>query len=283
MFLFNKEIFYSLYDERSMVRFINTTTNKTISRRFIKNEGFVKLFKKLNQNINYLNSYIEKYPDENQIDKIYLDFDGESSQVKKDVIKVVNLLRDNNIGYFVENSTNKGLHVIIFLNKNYNFKLHKKFQYNNKMFKNFIFNLIGGDYITLDKVNMGMKTNIRMLYSIHSKTNCQVLPVDYWKPEKTNTKYIDNCYIEAKNSIPEIKYKGHFKKVNVFEGSNKAPLIDLRELPWDIVYNDGRRLWCRCRWHQDNHASLVVYSKAAYCMVDGRIPFDKIKQEFNLE
>lgn len=283
MFVFNKEIFFNLYNEGSMVRFINTSNNRTISRRFTKNEGFVKFFKKLNQNINYLNSYIEKYPNENKINNFYLDFDGESSQVKKDVIKVVNLLRDKNIGYFVENSTNKGLHVIIFLDKEFDFTLHNQFQYNNKMFKNFIFNLIGGDYTTLDKVNMGLRTNLRLLYSIHPKTRMQVLPVDYWKPEKTNTKYIDECYVKAKNSIPEIKYKGHWKKINTFEGCKGAPLINLHDLPWnDISYKDGRRLYCKCPWHSDNHASLVVYSKAAFCYVDGRIPFEKIKDYFNL-
>lgn len=281
IFVFDEGIFFSLYDEGSMVRFINVVNNKTVSKQFTKDDYFIKLFKKMNKNINYLNTYIEKYPNEKEINKIYLDFDGNPEQVKYDVIRVVNKLREKNIGYFVENSTNKGLHLILFLDKNYNFKFHNQFRYNNKMFKIFIFNLIGGDYTTLDKVNMGMKTNIRMIFSIHPKTNCQVLPVDYYNPKEINNKYINKCYIEAKNSIPEIKYKGEWKKININD-SYKSPLIDLRELSWDVVYDDGRRKWCRCPFHNDKHASLVVYEAAAYCMVDGKIEFETIKKYFNL-
>lgn len=231
-----------------------------------------------------INTYIEKYPNESAIDKLVLDFDmddaGDKSIVGNYVMKLSNYLKELKISHFIEDSTNKGYHVFIFLGKDYNFNINKRFKYNNKMFKAFVYNLLGDYTEFLDDVNVGMKTNIRMLGSVHPKTGKCVSPVLMKDYNYNSHPFIEECYYNAMDSVPEIKYHGHWKEVVDYKGG----FIDLRTLPWDNVKRaSNNSIWCCCPWHDDKSPSLRVYEKSAFCMKCGPVPFSKVCDYFGIK
>lgn len=237
------------------------------------------------------NVYVEKYHDKTMIKTLILDFDGDKS--KDDVYKASELLSKNNIMNVIVNSTNKGYHLYVLLPKPINFLLTKNKNTNDKIFKNFILNLIG-DYNTLDKVNYGLYSNIRLIGSIHPKTN-KVLKIEYaYTPYLNNNLKVDYKYYKINNEyfnksfIKSLSFLEYNKKINniiknkyKINNYSKSP-VDLREYFNGKSYDGGRSKWCVCPFHDDNHASLHVYEKVAYCEVCGSIPFEDIKKEFNL-
>lgn len=267
-----------LYSDGAVVRFVNDSTGKTKTCKYHNNKYFYNVLIK-NVFIKNINSYIEKYPNENKVDKIILDFDGDDKvKVYDEVMSCCKYLKDNDISYFVEDSTNKGYHLFILLFNKFNFNLSNNFSVNNKLFKCFINNLLNNkEYKYIDKVNMGLRTNIRLFGSVHPKTNKRVDKVT-WFCGNYN-KFVIDCYNKACDMVEEIKYNGRWRKIVNYDNS----YVDLRELPWDnIKHTDNNSLWCSCHWHKDNNPSLRVYEKSAYCMKCGRISFDKIKDYFNL-
>lgn len=269
-------------------------------RRIIKDTGEVYSSKKVtdltcgllkgNKNGNY-NFYVEKYYDKTNIRTIILDYDGDNA--KNDVYNTSILLANNKIMHFIVNSTNKGYHLYILLPKPVNFQLTASKRLNNKIFINFIINLVG-DSESLDKANYGLFSNIRQLGSVHPKTG-KVVRVEYAyapfidKDLKINLDYYNthNDYFNRAllKSFQLLIYKD---KINSIIKSRKRirrysnDVIDLRTLFNGKSYDGGRSIWAQCPFHDDDKPSLHVYEKTAYCMVDGYIPFEKIKEYFNL-
>lgn len=271
-----------LYTEGATVRCVNNTGRKSKTKSFKYHHNNV--FK--NWLINYssfdnIDTYIEKYPDESAVDKIILDYDCKEDKgaVGKYIMEVSNYLKSLGVSHFIEDSTNKGYHLIIFLGKSYDFTLNKRFKYNNKMFKSFVYRLLWKYTVYLDDVNVGLKTNIRMLGSRHPKTGKCVSPVLMRNYDYSSHDFIDDCYQWAMDSVPEIKYHGCWKKVVDYKGG----YIDLRTLPWDGKFNDnGTSFWTRCPFHDDNKPSLRVYEKSVYCMKCQMITFSEICDYFSI-
>lgn len=281
-----KKIYNLLYQKPTIRRVIHDETQK------VKSNLLTDLtcgLEKINNNKHY-NVYVQKYYDPTKIRTIILDFDGSKS--KEDVKNVSNLLEDKDIMHLIVDSTNKGYHIYIILPKYLNFQLNPSRNLNNKVFTNFIINLIG-DYKSLDKTNYGLFSNIRQIGSVHPKTG-KIIRVKYaYTPYlnedlKINDIYynkIDIIYEPFKKSLSFLKYKNYID--NAIKHRDKYVsysnnYLDLRTLFNGKSYDGGKSIWCKCHWHSDNKPSLHVYEKAAYCQVCGQISFDMIKKEFNL-
>lgn len=238
------------------------------------------------------NVYVKKYQNITNIRTIILDFDNNNAY--EDVYNASALLEKHKIMNLVVNSTNKGYHIYILLPKPLNFCLTPNKNMNNELFTRFIINLIG-DYESLDKANWGLYSNIRLLGSVHPKTG-KILRVEYAyapfvyedtlkvKPEY----YMEKNHYFYDSFVKSLSYLENMDKINniIKTRSRKVSYtnnaIDLRELFDGKSYDGGRSKWCVCPWHNDNHASLHVYEKIAFCSVCGKIDFRDIKEHFNI-
>ena len=281
-----RKIYKITYQSPTMRRVIDTNTYKVKSALLTDLTGGLE---KINKSKHY-NVFVEKYYDPTRVRTIILDFDG--NKAKEDVKIASDLLESKDIMHLIVDSTNKGYHIYIILPKYINFQLEPSRNFNNKIFTNFIINLIG-DYKTLDKSNYGLYSNIRQIGSVHPKTG-KIVRVKYaYAPYINNDLKIDYDYYNKSdiiynafiNSLSFIKYKNlmtnavKYKTKNNYYSTNH---IDLRTLFNGKSYDGGRSKWCKCHWHNDDKPSLRVYEKVAYCKVCGMIPFEDIKKEFNL-
>lgn len=282
-----RKIYRLLYQQPTMRRVVDVESGKVYSK--VLNDLTCRLDKMNNEG--HYNVYVEKYYDKTRIKTIILDYDGENA--RKDIYSASNLLSLHNIMHLIINSTNKGYHLYILLPKPLNFQLSKSRRFNNKVFTNFIINLVG-DCETLDKSNYGLFSNIRQIGSVHPKTG-EVLRVEYaFAPFVTeeikirpyyymeNNDYFYNAFVK---SIDFIKYEN--KMNSIISAKFKATkytngVVDLRDLFDGVSYDGGKSKWCKCHWHDDEKPSLRVYEKVAYCTVCGMIPFKDIKEEFNI-
>ena len=268
-----------LYNDGAKVSCVNNNTHKPKNLVYYHNPRFKKDLVKYSS-FKDINTYIEKYPNESAIDKIVIDFDGEDKgAVGKYVMEVSSYLKKLGLSHFIEDSTNKGYHLFLFLGKDYDFSISRRFSVNNRLFKSFVYRLLWKYTGYVDDVNIGMRTNIRMLGSRHPKTGKCVSPVIFKDYDYSFHKFVDDCYNYCLDSIPEIKYNGRWKKVVDYDKG----FIDLRTLPWDNVTKaNNNSIWCCCPWHDDSSPSLRVYEKSAYCMRCGKIPFSKVCDYFGI-
>lgn len=281
-----RKIYKITYQTPTMRRVIDINTHEVKSA--ILSDLTCKLLD-INKAKHY-NVYVEKYYDPTRIRTIILDFDGNKS--KEDVKEVSDLLEDKDIMHLIVDSTNKGYHIYIILPKLINFQLNRNRRFNNKIFTNFIINLIG-DYDTLDKANYGLYSNIRQIGSVHPKTGKTVRVKYAYAPYITNdlkieSQYYNNdteVYKAFTNSLSFLKYKNKIDNAIKNRSKNRyymSNVVDLRTLFNGKSYDGGKSKWCHCRWHNDDKPSLRVYEKVAYCKVCGLIPFSEIKREFGL-
>lgn len=285
-----KKIYKLCYQRPTMRRVIHNDTGKVYSSKVL-NDLTCGLLK--GNKSGHYNFYVEKYYDKTHISCVILDYDGETAY--QDIYNASILLANNKIMHFIVNSTNKGYHLYIILPKPVNFQLSSSKRVNNKIFVDFIINLVG-DSPALDKANYGLFSNIRQLGSVHPKTG-KVVRVEYaYAPfVDTNSLRIKTDYYNTHNdyfnrallkSLLPLIYKDKINKIiksrrKVTRYSNSA--VDLRELFDGKSYDGGRTKWAKCRWHNDDKPSLHIYEKVAYCEVCGLIPFEDIKKEFNIE
>lgn len=284
-----RQIHRLLYQTPTTRRIINSKTGEVF-----KNNLEYDLccgLEKINS-FNKYNVYVEKYHDLTRIRTIILDFDGDNAY--KDVYKASKLLQDYDIMNLVVNSTNKGYHLYIILPKPLNLLLTPNKSMNNEVFIKFIINLIG-DYESLDKVNYGLYSNIRLVGSVHPKTG-EVLRIEYaFAPFlDENTLKINPNYYMDKNEyfynsfINSLSYLNKMEKMNnIIKSRSKysnfgKAVVDLRQYFDGKSFDGGRSKWCVCPFHDDKHASLHVYEKIAICEVCGRIDFEDIKKHFNI-
>lgn len=284
-----RQIHRLLYQTPTTRRIINSKTGEVF-----KNNLEYDLccgLEKINS-FNKYNVYVEKYHDLTRIRTIILDFDGDNAY--QDVYKASKLLQDYDIMNLVVNSTNKGYHLYIILPKPLNLLLTPNKSMNNEVFIKFIINLIG-DYKSLDKVNYGLYSNIRLVGSVHPKTG-EVLRIEYaFAPFlDENTLKINPNYYMDKNEyfynsfINSLSYLNKMEKMNnIIKSRSKysnfgKAVVDLRQYFDGKSFDGGRSKWCVCPFHDDKHASLHVYEKIAICEVCGRIDFEDIKKHFNI-
>lgn len=267
-----------LYCDNATVRFVNNNSHKTQTFHYHPSVKFKKIFG-FHSRIPNINSYIEKYPDEKHVDRVILDFDGDDyDKVYYEVKGVSNSLASKGLTHYIVNSTNKGCHLYIMLPNAYDFCLNNDFKVNNRMFKRFVKELVFVDCDYLDEVNIGLRTNIRMVGSIHPKSGKEV-EVMYVYNGDDDEGYCDKCYEIAINSSEEVKYGGHWHKIINYD----SDIIDLRTLPWDGKKETGASVWAICPWHNDSHPSLRVYEKRAYCQRCGPISFNEICDYFGIK
>lgn len=284
-----RQIHRLLYQTPTTRRIINSKTGEVF-----KNNLEYDLccgLEKVNS-FNKYNVYVEKYHDLTRIRTVILDFDGDNAY--QDVYKASKLLQDYDIMNLVVNSTNKGYHLYIILPKPLNLLLTPNKSMNNEVFIKFIINLIG-DYKSLDKVNYGLYSNIRLVGSVHPKTG-EVLRIEYaFAPflDENTLKINPNYYIDKNeyfyNSfINSLSYLSNMEKINnIIKSRSKysnfgKAVVDLRQYFDGKSFDGGRSKWCVCPFHNDKHASLHVYEKIAICEVCGRIDFEDIKKHFNI-
>lgn len=278
-----------LYQTPTTRIIINSETNEVYKNQLTNN--LICGLEKINK-VGKYNVYVRKYQDITNIRTIILDFDNNNAY--DDVYNASALLEKHKIMNLVVNSTNKGYHLYILLPKPLNFCLTGNKNMNNKIFTDFIINLIG-DSESLDKANYGLYSNIRMIGSTHPKTRKVLLctyayaPFVYEDTLKVKPEYYMNKNHYFYDSfVKSLSYLNNVERINntIKTRSRKVRYtnnaIDLRELFDGKSFDNGKSLWTKCPWHNDTHPSLHVYEKVLFCSVCGQIPFKKIKEHFNL-
>jgi len=225
--------------------------------------------------------YVTKYPSSRLVDTIILDFDSEDSieEAYKDVTRLRNLLKKNGLNSIIVESGSKGFHLYIqiapFLFKDT--ELRKGIEWNS-YFKAFVCFLIHDShkrYETLDKTNFnaGLNGNIRLINSIHPKTQkkCQIVEGSFMSEYKL-TKIQDEAQKKAflKCEIVANEKQEALKKAKVIGGTDPIKANDLRDIfeqmTGDIKLYPKGYGYCSCPVHGiDAHPSLLVTKEWFSC------------------
>lgn len=227
------------------------------------------------KNLPQNNLYISTYPEDNIIQYIYLDFDSENDK-NKALIEAKTLrafMKTKGLNSVIIDSTNKGYHVIIQTPPiNFNYLGDTKIEYPNMLFKHFVTHLIRSNtYTTLDEVNTmaGLRSNIRLIGSIHPKTNKKVQIIegrleeaydDTWKLGLNYTNIIlKNAFRLYKCEMRE-RRRAKEKYTNL--NDDDLLKIDLRDVFNNLgaeptsTFSNG--YWCKSPFRADNHPSFCV-------------------------
>lgn len=294
-----RQIYNIAYQNPTLRRVIDTKSDKIYTNVL----SDLTCFLEKGNNAKHYHFYVTKYYDLSNVRTLIIDFDNNDSNKAYDDIKFVsNILQDKEIIHFVVDSTNKGYHLYIILPKPVNFLLTRYRNTNNRIYKKFIHNLICIDtenkeyrLDSLDEVNNSLFSNIRQIGSVHPKTG-KILKIVYAFGNMDSNLKINHHYVNDKITNEYI-YRAFVGAVNFFIYKNKIDniiksrykhksytndAIDLRTLFNGKSYDGGKSIWTKCHWHNDEKPSLHIYEKVAFCEVCGMIPFNKIKEEFNL-
>lgn len=240
--------------------------------------------------------FITKYGDDEIVSNIILDFDGaeHKDKVYKEVLKVHHFLRNRGLNSVIVSSTNKGFHFYIQIPTLFFDKEHLKLERaeRNKLFVMFTKNLIKEQDFKLQSLdptntNAGLGGNIRLVGSIHPKTQEKVQPIlgefiDI-TDEKTKKEYYGRCghYVNViyKSTIKQYYLKNEFEEKQLKEKQKKwkgkkwehDPIKenDLRDLLPNyyggIVKRYNGYIFMQCPWHTDRKPSLKVTKEWFYC------------------
>ncbi len=266
-----------------------------IPRRFLLNDvnDICKILKKQRTDDDI---FITKYSNDGKINNIILDFDGEEDKEKvyKEVLKMHNFLATKGLNSVIVTSTNKGFHFYVQI-PTVCFDgdtLSLDNRDSNRLFVMFTKNLINPQHFELDfldptNTNAGLRGNIRLLGSIHPKTNEKVHIVKGelldLNDEGIRDEYYGRCshYVNSiyKSSIHQYWIKEKFrlkelekKKKKIVHNENwKDPIAenDLRTLLPSLYGGDVKRydgyIFMQCPWHTDRRPSLMVTKEWFYC------------------
>ena len=223
--------------------------------------------------------YITKYPINKIVKLVILDFDS-NSKVKawNDVYRLHKYLKKKNINSFIVDSTNKGYHIYIQIPP-INFNIEN----GNKIFNEFVTNLIHYKFETLDLVNTnaGLKGNIRLVNSIHPKTQMKVHIVEGSIIKNEIDKYYSKCYDYVNDifkesmiyyRMKEIERKKKWKRVEK-ESEDIIATNDLRILLPQIYGGEVKKfdgyIAMTCFAHNDKKPSMLVTKTHYWCTACG--------------
>lgn len=229
------------------------------------------------------NIYITKYPMNEQVRTIILDFDDkDKDKVYHEVRTLKKFLRRKGVNSVIVSSTNKGYHYYI-QTPPIPFDegtLKTDPQNRNRIFVLFTKMLVGNGHFpitTLDLTNThaGLRGNIRLLGSTHPKTGEKVhiadgefIPNDETYYEESH-RYILKRYeyakkhYEVKTEYLEKKIRKNREGLDVIQGNDLRTILP--NLYGGTVRKYNGYIFMQCPWHVDRNPSLMVTKEWYYC------------------
>ena len=243
------------------------------------NESIVKAIKHQKENTDL---FITKYAEDNIVSCIILDFDDKDNpkNALNDAKKLKLVLNRQGLNTVIVKSGSKGYHCYIQI------PIHNfgAFEVDSEtFFKKFTELLIQGgkkvQYKTLDSTNTGagLRGNIRVIGSIHPKTNqrCEIIDgnfKDFIEPNSFVSLCIRDAYefanIHEKHEV--IKERQRNSVMKKYDGEDPVAENDLRTLMPAIYGGDYKTfkkgyIMMQCPFHNDSNPSMVVKKEFFYC------------------
>lgn len=235
--------------------------------------------------------FITKYAEDNIVSCIILDFDDKANpdNALKDAKKLKMVLNRQGLNTVIVKSGSKGYHCYIQIPiLNFGNDDHVADVDSEAWFKKFTELIIQGNnhvqYATLDTTNTGagLRGNIRVIGSIHPKTNnrCEIIDGEF-KELVVPNQFVWDCFNDAhefariheKHEIlKERQRKANVKKYNGMDDPIAAN--DLRTLMPSIYGGDYKTfkngyIMMQCPFHNDSNPSMIVKKEFYYCKACG--------------
>ena len=233
--------------------------------------------------------YITKYAKTDIVWNIILDFDSEEdkSVAWNDCLTISKFLERKGIDSVIVDSTNKGFHLYVMVPPT-NFRLFNEepIEEPSLFFKCYVeelLNLRSFKLTSLDEVNFnaGLDGNIRVIGSIHPKTNQMVyikrgkfhdITKDlgyYENAMHYHTQIIRNAFKQYKATLEDIETK-RLQYANRLKTEDDLLNLDLRDVFQNIfslqkVRKYGDTIWCCCPFHNDNSPSFCILPTHYFC------------------
>ena len=234
------------------------------------------------------NFFITKYAEDGIVSCVILDYDDEDashSNAFKDAKKVQRYTMKKGLNTVIVSSTNKGYHVYIQLPPRYFgginddvgvdrdvwFNKFVEYLINNRKFK----------YKTLDSTNTsaGLRGNIRIIGSVHPKTNEKVHIVDgefldWIEPNDYEWDCLQRSYAYAEQNpiIQELNRKEKIRELKdkFYNGQEVIDNYDLRVLMPQIFGGEVKTfkkgyIYMQCPFHNDSSPSCFVDEHRYFC------------------
>lgn len=276
--MYNWEIIY-----RKKQHYI-TIPQRHTRKLFFNNNHLQNLLKHQKHDENF---FITKYAEDGIVSCIILDFDSEKdhSIAYRDAKRLRKWTTRHGLNTVIISSTNKGYHVYVqippraFGETKYSFGVDRDTWFNK--FVEYIINWRKFKYSTLDKTNTsaGLRGNIRILGSVHPKTQERVHIVDgefvdFVEPNQFEWDCLQRSYAFAetepmvkeanrKQVLRELRNKKH-------DGQEMIDKHDLRTIMPSIFGGDYKTfkkgyIMMQCFAHNDSNPSMVVTKDYYYC------------------
>lgn len=248
------------------------------------NQSIIKAIKNQKPNTDL---FITKYAEDNIVSCIILDFDDKANpdNALNDAKKLKLVLTRQGLNTIIVKSGSKGYHVYIQI------PIHNFGSFDvdaETFFKEFTSLLIKGgknvQYKTLDTTNTGagLRGNIRVIGSIHPKTNnrCEIIDGEFKERILPNS-FVSSCIVDAyefakiheKHEV--LKERQRRANVQKHKGDGDPVLEnDLRTLMPSIyggdyqVFKNGY-IMMQCPFHNDSNPSMIVKKEFYYCKACG--------------
>lgn len=233
--------------------------------------------------------YITKYGKDGVVFNIILDFDSEDdkSVAWNDCLTISKFLEKKGIDCVIVDSTNKGYHLYVQIPPT-NFKVFfdEPIEEPSLFFKCYVIELLQLDSFklkSLDEVNFNssLNGNIRLIGSIHPKTNSQVhivqgkfrdiiTDLEYYKNAMYyHTKIVEKAFKTYNDALDEIEVK-RLQYGNRLKTDDDLLNKDLRDVFKSIFHLEkvreyGDVIWCKCMFHNDNSPSFCITPTHYFC------------------
>lgn len=233
--------------------------------------------------------YITKYAKDGVVWNIILDFDSEDDKgvAWMECLTLSKFLERKGIDCVIVDSTNKGYHLYVQIPPT-NFTLfnHEPIEEPSLFFKYYVIellNLRSFKLKSLDEVNFNssLDGNIRVISSIHPKTNKQVyIKQGTFHDINENLTYYENAmhyhtrivrvaFEKYKEQLEEIETK-RLQYKNRLKTDDDLLNKDLREVfkeifPLEKVRNYGEYMWMSCPFHQNSSVNFCVSPTHFFC------------------
>lgn len=236
--------------------------------------------------------FITKYAEDNIVSCIILDFDDKDNpdNALKDAKKLRFLMTRKGLNTVIVKSGSKGYHCYVQVPiKNFGNMDYAADVDSDAWFKKYVELIIHGydvkvDYPTLDpnNTNAGLRGNIRVIGSIHPKTNnrCEIIEGEFKdcvEPNFFDWDCFNEAYEYAKINDKHIEYKERKRRENrlLYSGQGDPVLDnDLRTLMPAIYGGDYKSykngyIMMQCPFHNDSNPSMIVKKEFYYCKACG--------------
>lgn len=235
--------------------------------------------------------FITKYAKDNFVKAIILDFDNKDNPKKAfaDAKRLQKESMKHGLNTVIVKSGSKGYHTYTQIPP-HSFDMIEEVDPNVcfDKFVDLIINKQRYHYKTLDNTNTsaGLHGNIRVIGSIHPKTNaqCEIIDGDFKEMDTIENPFsletytfIHNCFlnaIESSKISDELKEKEILEKLRKMkkgDGVRSAPEHDLRQL-MPMIYGGETKHYAKgymmmqCPYHNDSNPSMKVWEKYYYCL-----------------